>query len=65
MILLKVSFNKALFEKELRKSLKMLMPAEMPDFRSWCYQQFANVYRKVLERVFGSLDESNLVAGIG
>ena len=65
MILLKVSFNKALFEKELRKSLKMLMPAEVPDFRSWCYQQFASVYRKVLKRVFGSLDESNLAVGIG
>ncbi|GAB3292670.1 hypothetical protein ACFQT0_06635 [Hymenobacter humi] len=65
MILLKVSFNKALFEKELRKSLKMLMPAEVPDFRSWCYQQFARVYRKVLKRVFGSLDESNLAVGIG
>lgn len=53
MILLKVSFSKALFEKELRKSLKMLVPSEVPDFRSWCYQQFARIYRKVLKRVFG------------
>ena len=60
MILLKVSFNKALFEKELRKSLKMLVPAEVPDFRNWCYQQFARIYRKVLKRVFGSFE----VAGI-
>jgi hypothetical protein len=58
MILLKVSFNKALFEKELRKALKVLMPDEVPDFRSWCYQQFARVYRKVLKRVFGSLEMS-------
>ncbi|WP_310392410.1 hypothetical protein [Hymenobacter sp.] len=56
MILLKVSFNKALFEKELRKALKMLVPAEVPDFRSWCYQQFAHIYRKVLKRVFGSFE---------
>jgi len=55
MILLKVSFNKALFEKELRKSLKMLLPAEVPDFRTWCYLQFARIYRKVLRRVFGEL----------
>jgi len=55
MILLKVSFNKALFEKELRKSLKMLVPAEVADFRSWCYQQFARIYRKVLNQVFGAV----------
>lgn len=54
MILLKVSFNKALFEKELRKALTVLLPAEVPDFRSWCYQQFARIYRKVLKRVFAS-----------
>ena len=52
MILLKVSFNKALFEKELRKSLRMLLPAELPDFQVWCYAQFARIYRKVLRRVF-------------
>ena len=55
MILLKVSFNQALFEKELRKSIKMLMPAEVPDFRSWCYEQFARIYRKVLNQVFGAV----------
>ena len=55
MILTKVSFNKALFEKELRKALKMLLPAELPDFRSWCYQQFSRIYRRVLKRVFGEL----------
>lgn len=55
MILLKVSFNKALFEKELRKALKVLVPNEVPDFRSWCYQQFARIYRRVLKRVFGEL----------
>ncbi|MBF9239137.1 hypothetical protein I2I05_17165 [Hymenobacter sp. BT683] len=65
MILLKVSFNQALFEKELRKSLKMLMPAEVPDFRVWCYQQFARVYRLVLQRVFGSLDESAFQISVG
>ena len=54
MILTKVSFNKALFEKELRKALKMLLPAELPDFRTWCYKQFARLYRRVLKRVFSS-----------
>lgn len=64
MILLKVSFNKALFEKELRKALRMLVPSEVPDFRSWCYQQFARVYRKVLKRVFSSLDEASPAPGL-
>ena len=59
MILLKVSFNRALFEKELRKSLRMLLPTEVPDFRTWCYQQFARIYRKVLKRVFSELTLQN------
>lgn len=64
MILLKVSFNKTLFEKELRKALRHLLPAELPDFRAWCYQQFARVYRKVLRRVFGNTGETGLAAGV-
>ena len=64
MILLKVSFNKALFEKELRKALKVLVPAEVPDFRTWCYQQFSRLYRKVLRRVFGELAGVQLSGGI-
>lgn len=58
MILLKVSFSKALFEKELRKSLTMILPAEIEDFRHWCYQQFSRIYRRVLKRVFGELSPS-------
>ncbi|MDQ2794624.1 MAG: hypothetical protein M3Y12_11565 [Bacteroidota bacterium] len=56
MILLKVSFSKMLFEKELRKALKILVvPAELLEFRRWCYQQFSRIYRRVLKRVFGEL----------
>ncbi len=58
MILTKVSFNKALFEKELRKALRMLLPAELPDFRTWCYQQFSRIYRRVLRRVFNEISPS-------
>ena len=60
MILLKVSFNKVLFEKELRKALKMLTPVEVPDFRNWCYQQFSRIYRRVLKRVFHSFELSGI-----
>ncbi|QJX49155.1 hypothetical protein HMJ29_03350 [Hymenobacter taeanensis] len=51
-ILLKVSFDKILFEKELRKALRMLVPAELLELKSWCYQQFSTVYRRILNRVF-------------
>jgi len=51
-ILLKVSFDKMLFEKELRKALRMLVPTELVELKSWCYQQFAKVYQLVLNRVF-------------
>jgi hypothetical protein len=58
MILLKVSFSKALFEKELRKALNMILPAEVLDFRRWCYQQFSRIYRRVLKRVFAEVAPS-------
>ena len=63
-ILLKVSFNKALFEKELRKAIKVLAPTEVPDFREWCYQQFARIYRKVLKRVFSSFADGDLTLSL-
>ncbi|MVN76785.1 hypothetical protein GO988_10670 [Hymenobacter sp. HMF4947] len=52
MILLKVSFSKKLFEKELRKALQYITPADLVEFKTWCYQQFARLYRRVLKRVF-------------
>ena len=52
-ILLKVSFDRALFEKELRKAVRTLAPDELLQFKDWCYKQFIKVYRLVLNRVFG------------
>jgi hypothetical protein len=51
-ILLKVSFSKKLFEKELRKALQHVQPVDLVEFKTWCYQQFARLYRRVLKRVF-------------
>jgi hypothetical protein len=51
-ILLKVSFDKILFEKELRKAFRMLVPVELQELKTWCYQQFAKVYHRILNRVF-------------
>lgn len=51
-ILQKVSFDRRLFEKELRKAIKMLMPSEVNRLRAWCYQNFSPVYQSVLDRCF-------------
>ena len=52
LILLKVSFSRTLFEKELRKAIRHLLPTDLLEFKKWCYQQFARLYRRVLKRVF-------------
>jgi hypothetical protein len=51
-ILLKVSFDRLLFEKELRKALRMLVPEEVAQLKAWCYQEFAKLYRSILKKVF-------------
>lgn len=51
-ILLKVSFDKILFEKELRKALRMLLPDELVELKAWCYEKFSTLYRRILNRVF-------------
>ena len=52
MILDKVSFDKKLFEKELKKGLKELVPSEIRELRNWCYDKFGNLYRSLLNKVF-------------
>jgi hypothetical protein len=54
-ILMKVSFDRRLFEKELRKALNLLMPAEIQEFKDWCYRKFSNNYEPVLDKYFISL----------
>jgi hypothetical protein len=51
-VLMKVSFDKMLFEKELRKALNLLLPAEIQEFREWCYRKFSNNYEPVLNKYF-------------
>lgn len=51
-ILLKVSFDKMLFEKELRKAFKVLLKDEQQQLKQWCYDQFSGMYLLVLNRVF-------------
>jgi hypothetical protein len=51
-ILSRVSFDKSLFEKELSKAVKALVPEELREFKNWCYAQFGSVYQNVLNKYF-------------
>lgn len=54
-ILEKVSFDRRLFEKELRKALNLLVPGEIQEFRDWCYSKFSSKYEPLLNKYFVSL----------
>ena len=51
-ILQKVSFNNYLFERELKKGLRYLMPAELEEFRDWCYEMFGKMHLPILNQHF-------------
>lgn len=51
-ILSKVSFDRWLFEKELKKAIKSLVPAEITTLRDWCYDQFGQIYESILNKCF-------------
>jgi hypothetical protein len=46
-ILEKVSFDRKLFEKELRKALRYLMEPELRELERWCMERFGLRYRLV------------------
>ena len=50
-VLTRVSFDARLFEKELRKAIKMLIADEVQELRSWCYANFRD-HRAILNRCF-------------
>ncbi|MHA7129518.1 hypothetical protein [Algoriphagus namhaensis] len=51
-ILQKVSFSKYLFERELRKGLRLIRPHEAEDFKNWCYSMFEKLHGAILNRYF-------------
>ncbi|MBL7859059.1 MAG: hypothetical protein JNM57_15310 [Cyclobacteriaceae bacterium] len=51
-VLSKVSFDARLFEKELRKAIKMLIADEVTDLRRWCYARFGDQHEAILNRCF-------------
>ncbi len=50
-VLSKVSFDKRLFEKELKKALNALIPDEVTQLRDWCYARFSE-HEMILQKVF-------------
>jgi len=51
-ILTKVSFDRKLFEKELRKAIASLVAEEVSKLRVWCYRTFGQIHRSILNRCF-------------
>ncbi|SFB82175.1 hypothetical protein SAMN05421780_101631 [Flexibacter flexilis DSM 6793] len=52
LILQKVSFDRHLFEKELRKAIARLLPQDIEDLKHWCYEQYSGHYQLVLDKCF-------------
>ncbi len=51
-ILSKVSFDHKLFEKELVKAVRWLVPKEIAELRIWCYENYGERYREILDHCF-------------
>jgi hypothetical protein len=51
-VLTRVSFDARLFEKELRKAIKMLVAEEIQELRDWCYINFGQQHQAILNRCF-------------
>lgn len=54
-ILTKVSFDRILFAKELRKSVKWLSKEELQHLRNWCQQRFGSIYGDVINETFATV----------
>lgn len=51
-ILQKVSFDKDLFKRELKKSIKWLKKEEVIALQTWCAVHFGSAYSDVIAEVF-------------
>jgi hypothetical protein len=51
-VLLKVSFNRDLFKKELIKALKWLKREDAQILKTWCIVNFGTVYLDVINEAF-------------
>ena len=51
-VLKRVSFDKALFRKELSKSIRWVQPNEKLVLKVWCLSTFSPIYKDVIIDVF-------------
>lgn len=51
-ILPKVSFSRELFRKELTKCINWVGDAELDQFKTWCYDNFIDMYPEILADAF-------------
>ncbi len=54
-VLTRVSFDRALFKKELKKSRKWLKPKELTMLKAWCLATFGHQYKDVILEVFETI----------
>ncbi|MEN7547541.1 hypothetical protein AAG747_06465 [Rapidithrix thailandica] len=52
LILDKVSFNRILFEKELRKAVRQLSDQEIHKLKNWCIAKYGPKYKSLILDVF-------------
>jgi len=57
-ILMKVSFDKVLFRKELKKAVKWLKSEERSMLMLWCVATFGHRYMDVITEVFKKVSHS-------
>jgi hypothetical protein len=51
-VLVRVSFDKLLFKKELEKSLNTLEPKEILQLQTWLGQKYSRVFPEIIEEYF-------------
>ncbi|MEO6902002.1 MAG: hypothetical protein ABI315_02485 [Bacteroidia bacterium] len=57
-ILQKVSFDRVLFKKELKKAIKWVKPSEATLLKMWCLATFGHQYRNEIMEVFKSVTKA-------
>lgn len=51
-ILVKVSFDRVLFQKELSKAISWIQSEEIDTFRRWCVKNFGKKYPQIIQAAF-------------
>ena len=54
-VLLKVSFDKRLFKKELYKAIRWVRKEEKLILKAWCLLMFSNQYKDEITEAFNSV----------